>query len=172
MSEFLLKLPKPAAIAIQATLGVALSAPSAVPALGADAAPGNTATESQIKSVQGNWVISTCGMGDTAGFSLPASPLPWWLGRSRYPPDDANPQTTGQKSPTEPSIRRSGSFVVGVIQAASDKPIRIPPRRVPIRLAGTSMNPGTRPARVFQLQQGNGINNQNWPVSPRATSIV
>ena len=73
----MLKLPKPAAIAIQATLRVALSAPSAVPALGADAAPGNTATESQIKSVQGNWVISTWGgMGDTAGFSLPASPLP------------------------------------------------------------------------------------------------
>jgi hypothetical protein len=57
--------------------------------------------------------------------------------------------------------------VISVVgEAASDKPIRIPPRRVPIRLAGTSMNPGTRPARVFQLQQGNGINNQNWPVSP------
>jgi hypothetical protein len=76
----MLKLPKPAAIAIQATLRVALSAPSAVPALGADAAPGNTATESQIKSVQGNWVISTCGMGDTAGFSLPASPIAMMAG--------------------------------------------------------------------------------------------
>src|SRR5258708_39818517 len=73
----MLKLPKPAAIAIQATLGIALSAPWAVPAL---AAPANTATQSQTtpllhegdlgrlrsggpemtaKSVQGKWVIAT-----------------------------------------------------------------------------------------------------------------
>src|SRR5262249_57674786 len=73
----MLKLPKPAAIAIQATLGIALSAPWAVPAL---AAPANTETQTQttprlhegdlvqlrsggpamtVKSVQGNWVIAT-----------------------------------------------------------------------------------------------------------------
>src|SRR5262249_33727721 len=40
----MLRLPKPAAIAIQATLGIALSAPWAVPAL---AEPANTATQSQ-----------------------------------------------------------------------------------------------------------------------------
>jgi hypothetical protein len=76
MSEFLLKLPKPAAIAIQATLGIALSATWAFPAL---AAPASTETRSQttprlhegdlvqlrsggpaltVKSVQGNWVIA------------------------------------------------------------------------------------------------------------------
>ena len=71
----MLKLPKPAAITIQATLGAALNALWAVPAL-ADAAPANAATQSQttpllhegalvrlrsggpaltVKSVQGNW---------------------------------------------------------------------------------------------------------------------
>jgi len=73
MSEFLLKLPKLAAIAIQATLGIALSATWAFPAL---AAPASTETRSQttprlhegdlvqlrsggsaltVKSVQGNY---------------------------------------------------------------------------------------------------------------------
>jgi len=47
----MLKLPKPAAVAIQATLGIALSAPWAVPALAADAAPANTATLSQTTPV-------------------------------------------------------------------------------------------------------------------------
>ena len=76
----MLKLPKPAAIAIQATLRVALSAPSAVPALGADAAPGNTATESQIKSVQGNWVISTWRNGGYGGFQSAGVPVAMMAG--------------------------------------------------------------------------------------------
>src|SRR5260221_8684728 len=88
----MLKLPKPAAIAIQATLGIALSAPWAVPAL---AAPANTATQSQttpllhegdlvrlrsggpemtVKSVQGKWVIATWwneGYGGGLSFRFP-----------------------------------------------------------------------------------------------------
>ena len=70
----MLKLPKPAAIAIQATLKVALSAPSAVPALGAYAAPGNTATESQIKSVQGqlgNFHVAEWGIRRVSVCRLP-----------------------------------------------------------------------------------------------------
>jgi hypothetical protein len=51
----MLKLPKPAAIAIQAILGVALSALWAIPAL-AEAAPANMATQSQTKFHEGELV--------------------------------------------------------------------------------------------------------------------
>jgi hypothetical protein len=47
----MLKLLKPAVIAIQATLGVALSASWSLPAL-ADAAPANTATQNQIHDLR------------------------------------------------------------------------------------------------------------------------
>jgi len=87
-----------------------------------------------------------------------------WAGHAIPRMTQIHKQLGRRDLPNQASVARVIS-VVGVIQAASDKPIRIPPRRVPIRLAGTLMNPGTRPARVFQLQQGNGINNQNWPVS-------
>jgi uncharacterized protein YodC (DUF2158 family) len=121
-----LKLPKPAAIAIQATLGVALSALWAVPAL-ADATPANTATHSQttpllhegdlvrirsggpamtVKSVSGDWVICTWwsdgdGAFQTGGFRI-AEVTPVTLS-----PNDVNPQTDGQMSPTERSVRHS-----------------------------------------------------------------
>ncbi len=120
----MLKLPKPAAIAIQATLGIALSAPWAVPAL---AAPANTATQSQttpllhrgdlvrlrsggpvltVKSISDNWVI--CTWFDDYGELLSAGfPIAMITGPVTLSPDDANPQTNGQKSPTEPSVRRS-----------------------------------------------------------------
>src|SRR5258708_10870841 len=92
----MLKLPKPAGIAIQATLGIALSAPWAVPAL---AAPANTATQTQttpllhegdlvqlrsggpamtVKSVQGNWVNATWwneGYGGSRASPPPPPPL-------------------------------------------------------------------------------------------------
>ena len=119
----MLKLPKPAAIAIQATLGIALSAPWAVPAL---AAPANTATQSTtpllhegdlvrlrsggpamtVKSVQGNWVIATWWSQGWGGFQSTGFPIAMIAGPVTLPPDDAHPQTTGQKSPTEPSVRR------------------------------------------------------------------
>src|SRR5215471_15518080 len=99
----MLKLPKPAAIAIQATLGIALSAPWAVPAL---AEPANTAAQSQttpllhegdlvrlrsggpemtVKSVQGKWVIATWWNEGYGGFQSSGFPLPWSMGRSHYP---------------------------------------------------------------------------------------
>jgi uncharacterized protein YodC (DUF2158 family) len=123
----MLKLPKPAAIAIQATLGVAFSAPWAVPAL-ADAAPANTATQSQttpflhrgdlvrlrsggpvltVKSISDNWVICTW-FDDYGGFQSAGFPLAMITGPVTLSPDDANPQTNGQMSPAEPSVRRSG----------------------------------------------------------------
>jgi uncharacterized protein YodC (DUF2158 family) len=122
----MLKLPKPAAIAVQATL--ALSAPWAVPTL-ADAAPANTATQSQttpllhrgdlvrlrsggpeltVKSVQGNWVICTWWNAGYGGFQSAGFPIAMIAGPVTLSPDDANPQTTGQASPTERSVRRSG----------------------------------------------------------------
>ena len=120
----MLKLPKPAGIAIQATLGIALSAPWAVPAL---AAPANTATQTQttpllhegdlvqlrsggpamtVKSVSGDWVICTWwsdgdGAFQTGGFRI-AEVTPVTLS-----PNNVNPQTDGQMSPTERSVRRS-----------------------------------------------------------------
>ena len=120
----MLKLPKPGAIAIQATLGIALSAPWAVPAL---AAPANTATQTQttpllhegdlvqlrsggpamtVKSVQGNWVIATWWSQGWGGFQSTGFPIAMVAGPVTLSPDDANPQTNGQKSPTEPSVRR------------------------------------------------------------------
>jgi uncharacterized protein YodC (DUF2158 family) len=190
----MLKLPKPAGMAIHVTLGGALSAPWAVPAL-ADAPP-NTATQSQttpplqagelvrlrsggpemtVKSVQGNWVICTWWSQGWGGFQSAGFPIAMVAGPVTLPSDDAHPQTTGQKSPTEqsptePSVRRSddsssagqtnqNSTAQGANQAIGVGEVR------PAN-AGPSMSPGTRPARVIQLQQGNGINNQNWPVSP------
>ena len=121
----MLKLPKRAVIAIKATLGIALSAPWAVPAL---AAPANTATQSTtpllregdlvrlrsggpamtVKSVQGNWVIATWWSQGWGGFQSTGFPIAMVAGPVTLSPDDANPQTNGQMSPTEPSVRRSG----------------------------------------------------------------
>ncbi len=92
----MLKLPKRAVIAIQATLGIALSAPWAVPAL---AAPANTTTQ---------WVICTWWSQGWGGFQSTGFPIAMVAGPVTLPPDDAHPQTTGQKSPTEPSVPRSG----------------------------------------------------------------
>jgi uncharacterized protein YodC (DUF2158 family) len=117
----MLKLPKPAGIAIQATLGAALSAPWAVPAL-AEAAPANTAMQSQttpllhrgdlvrlrsggpeltVKSVQGNWVICTWWNEGYGEFQSAGFPIAMIAGPVTRSSDDANPQTTGQASPTE-----------------------------------------------------------------------
>jgi uncharacterized protein YodC (DUF2158 family) len=118
----MLKLPKPAAIAIQATLGIALSAPWAVPVLAEAAAPANTATQSPtnpflhrgdlvrlrsggppmtVKSVQGTWVICTWWNAGYGEFQSAGFPIDMIAGPVALSPDDANPQTTGQVSPTE-----------------------------------------------------------------------
>jgi len=122
----MLKLLKPAVVAIQATLGVALSASWSLPAL-ADAAPANTATQSQttprlhegdlvrlrsggsvltVKSASDNWVVCTW-FDDYGELQSTAFPIAMIAGPVTLSPDDANQQTNGQKSPTEPSVRRS-----------------------------------------------------------------
>jgi uncharacterized protein YodC (DUF2158 family) len=108
----MLKWLKPAAVAIQATLGVALGAPWAVPA---GAAPANTATQSQttprlhegdlvrlrsggpvltVKSVSDNWVICTW-FDDYGELQSAAFPIFMIAGPVTLSPDDTNPQTNG-----------------------------------------------------------------------------
>ena len=107
----MLKLPKPAAIAIQATLGIVLSAPWAVPAL---AEPANTAMQSQttpllhegdlvrlrsggpemtVKSVHGKWIIATWWSQGWGGFQSTGFPISMIAGPVTPPSDDAHPQT-------------------------------------------------------------------------------
>ena len=63
--------------------------------------------EMTIKSVQGNWVICTWWSQGWGGFQSTGFPIAMVAGPVTLPPDDAHSQTTGQKSPTEPSVRRS-----------------------------------------------------------------
>jgi uncharacterized protein YodC (DUF2158 family) len=177
----MLKLPKPAAIAIQATLGIALSAPWAVSAL---AAPANTATQSQtlpllhagdlvrlrsggpemtIKSVQGKWVIATWWNEGFGGFQSAGFPLAMVDGPITLPPVDVSPQTrppqtsSPQTSPTERSDRPPGDL------SSAGQPNQNPTaqgtnqtRQVSPANADTSMSPSTRPARILPSQQGTG----------------
>ena len=132
----MLKLPKPAVIAIQATLGVALSTSWSLPAL-ADAAPANTATQSQttpllrggdlvrlrsggpaltVKSIHGNWVVCTWwhegfGAFRTAGFPVAMVDGPITLPPVEVSPQtDVSPQSNQQMSPTERSDRPWGNL--------------------------------------------------------------
>src|SRR6516162_3701342 len=167
----MLRSPKPAAIAIQATLGIALSAPWAVPAL---AAPANTATQTQttpllhegdlvqlrsggpamtVKSVQGRWVIATWWNEGFGGFQSAGFPLAMVDGPITLPPVDVSPQT----SPTERSNRPPGDL------SSAAQPNQNPTaqgtnqtRQVRPANADTSMSPSTRPARILPSQQGTG----------------
>jgi uncharacterized protein YodC (DUF2158 family) len=114
MGSAMLKLTKRAVIA--ATLGVALSAPWAVPAL-ADPAQSNTAMQSDatpllqsgdlvrlrsggpfltVKSVQGEYVICTWWSEEAGEFRSGGFPIAMVAGPVTLPPNDANPQTNGQ----------------------------------------------------------------------------
>jgi len=165
----MLKLSKPAAIAIQATLGIALSAPWAVPTLAA-----NTATQSQttpllhegdlvrlrsggpemtVKNVQGNWVIATWWNEGYGGFQSSGFPLAMVDGPITLPPVDVSPPT----SPTEPSNRPPGDL------SSAGQPNQNPTaqatnqtRQVRPANADTSTSPSTRPARILLSQQGTG----------------
>jgi len=167
----MLRLPKPAAIAIQATLGIALSAPWAVPAL---AEPANTATQNQttpllhegdlvqlrsggpamtVKSVQGNWVIATWWNEGYGGFQSSGFPLTMVDGPITLPPVDVSPPT----SPTERSNRPPGDL------SSAEQPNQNPTaqgtnqtRQVRGANADTSTSPPTRPGRILLSQQGTG----------------
>src|SRR6266446_3180240 len=132
----MLKLPKPAAIAIQATLGIALSASWAVSAL---ATPANTATQSQttprlqegdlvrlrsggpemtIKSVRGNWVIAIWWNEAFGGFQSAGFPVAMVDGPITLPPVNVRPQT----SPSERSDHPPGGATPGGPTEGSDHP--------------------------------------------------
>ena len=165
------KLSKPAAIAIQATLGIALSAPWAVPAL---AAPANTATQSQttpllhegdlvrlrsggpemtVKSVQGNWVVATWWNEGYGGFQSSGFPLAMVDGPITLPPVDVSPPT----SPIEPSNRPPGDLSsAGQPDQNSTAQGTNQTRQVRGANADTSTSPPTRPGRILLSQQGTG----------------
>jgi uncharacterized protein YodC (DUF2158 family) len=166
-----LKLPKQAANAIQAALGITLSAPWAVPAL---AAPANTETQTQttpslhegdlvrlrsggpemtVKSVQGKWVVATWWNEGYGGFQSSGFPLAMVDGPITLPPVDVSPPT----SPTEPSNRPPGDL------SSAGQPNQNPTaqatnqtRQVRPANADTSTSPSTRPARILLSQQGTG----------------
>ena len=123
----MLKLPKPAAIAMQATLGIALSAPWAISAL---AAPENTATQSQttprlqegdlvrlrsggpemtVKSVRGNWVIAIWWNEAFGAFQSAGFPVAMVDGPITLPPVQVSPQT---RAP-QPSSPQTGGPQTG-----------------------------------------------------------
>ena len=96
----MLKLPKPAAIAMQATLGITLSAPWAVSALAAPATQSQTTPRLQegdlvrlrsggpemtIKSVRGNWVIAIWWNEVFGGFQSAGWCYPGWSYRRERP---------------------------------------------------------------------------------------
>src|SRR5262245_20253062 len=132
----MLNAPKLAVIAVQATVGVALSVSWPVTAL-AETAPSNPVTQSQttrelhegdlvqlrsggpaltVKSVNGKWVICTwwherLGMFRTAAFpvSMIDGPIKL-LAAAASPQTDAGPQTNSQASPAKRSDRPPGNL--------------------------------------------------------------
>jgi len=167
----MLKLPKPAAIAIQATLGIALSASWAVSAL---ATPANTATQSQttprlqegdlvrlrsggpemtIKSVRGNWVIAIWWNEAFGGFQSAGFPVAMVDGPITLPPVNVRPQT----SPSERSDHPPGDL------GSAGQPNQSPTaqsinqtRQVRPVNPTRSTSGSTRPARILPSQQGTG----------------
>ena len=150
----------------------------------ADAAPANTATQRQttpllhegdlvrlrsggpamtVESVWENWVICSWNEGgygaQSAGF-----PIAMIAGPLTLSPDEANPQTNGQMSPTEPSVRRSDdSSSSGQTNQNPTAQGTNQTRQVRPANAGKSMSPSTGPALPLPqdtgaLQQGTGTN--------------
>src|SRR5262245_54412762 len=180
----MLNLPKLAVIALQAAVGLALGASSAVTAL-AQIAPANPVTQSQatpvlragdlvrlrsggpaltVKSVHGNWVICTWwqerfGMFRTAGFPVAMIDGPiTLLAAAVSPQTDAGPQADGQASPAKRSDKPPGDLSEAGLTNQN------PTAQVANQTAGvaqmaaagalTSMSPPTTLAQALALLQG------------------
>ena len=157
----------------------------------ADAAPANTATQSQttpvlhvgdlvrlrsggpamtVKRVWENWVI--CNWNGGYGAQSAGFPIAMIAGPLTLSPDEANPQTNGQMSSTEPSIRRSGdSSSSGQTNQNPTAQGTNQTRQVRPANAGTSMSPSTRPSRVLPLQLGTG-SVEPAPVLPPVQTVI
>ena len=180
----MLKLPRPAAIAIQATLGIALSAPWAVSALAAPATQSQTTPRLQegdlvrlrsggpemtIKSVRGNWVIAIWWNEAFGGFQSAGFPVAMVDGPITLPPVNVHPQT----SPPERSDHPPGGATPGGPTEGSDHPpgdlssagqpnqnptaqsINQTTQVRPVNPT-TSTSGSSRPARILPSQQGAG----------------
>jgi len=173
----MLNLSKPVAIAMQATMGVVLSAPCAVTAL-AEAAPANTATQNQatptlrggdlvrlrsggpvmtVKGVHGNWVICTWwheafGLFRTVGFPAAMIDGPITLpSPAASLQTDASLQTTGQASPAV-----QGSPLPGSLTDAGQA-------NQNLAAQGTNQNPTAQGSNQSPTVQGS---NQTTGVAP------
>ena len=176
----MLKLPKPAAVGIQAALGIALSAPWAVSALAAPAkvsalaAPATTATPSQttprlqegdlvrlrsggpemtVKSVQGNWVVATWWNEGYGGFQSSGFPLAMVDGPITLPPVDVSPQTPSQRSERPPGdLSSAGQPNQNPTAQATNQTRQVRPAN-----AVTSTSPSTRPVGILRSQRDIGL---------------
>jgi uncharacterized protein YodC (DUF2158 family) len=197
----MLKLTKPVAIAIQASLGVALSAPLAATAL-AEGASANAAARSQatpvlrggdlvrlrsggpaltVKSVHGDWVICTWwheGFGQfrTIGFPMAMVDGPIAVASpGASPQTDVSPQASGQASPPGGNDRSPGD-----LSAAGQNNQNPTGQSTNQTLdvggmtsadARMSVSRPTTPAQALRSQPGSGQANQN-PIAQAANQTI
>jgi uncharacterized protein YodC (DUF2158 family) len=181
--SIMLNAPKLAVIAVQATVGVALSASWPVTAL-AETAPANPVTQSQttpelhegdlvqlrsggpaltVKSVNGKWVICTwwherLGMFRTAAFPVAMIDGPIkLLAAAASPQTDAGPQTNSQASPAKRSDRPPGNLSDAGL--TNQNPTAQGANQTVSALRSGS--PPTTPAQALAVLQGIVQSNQN-----------
>jgi uncharacterized protein YodC (DUF2158 family) len=180
----MLNLPKLAAIALQAAVGVTLGGSWTVTAL-AQIAPANAVTQSQatpvlragdlvrlrsggpaltVKSVHGNWVICTWwherfGMFRTVGFPVAMIDGPiMLLAAAASPRTDAGPQTNGQASPAKRSDHPPGNLsdagLTDQNPTAQGANQTVGAGQMGPAGAFASMSPPTTPAQALALLNG------------------
>ena len=136
----MLMLTRSAAIAVAATLGVALSAPSAVTAL-AGAAQSNTAMQGHatppiqsgdlvrlrsggpvltVKSVRGDWVICSWWSGEDGEFQSGGFPVAMVVRSVPPPSNDTNPETNGHIQDLPPNVVQDEKKMQSALDGAKE----------------------------------------------------